>query len=220
MAGKVNPNAPRKLTDFKLLSFDVYSTLIDEKGGLFTHLHPLLSRLADPQKFQYLNNAPSPSKIPSPRTPIAKREAPSFLPRNPTSRLSLLRPRDIRPPWQPDDNPQSRSRSPAPFPRVFPHEISILGTIKNNMDIGWDAIYTAQTIGSYKPDLRNFEYLVKHAEDDLGVQKEEILHTAQSLRADHVPVKKMNMNGVWIDRDDEGQDYEKLKGRSSACMEV
>lgn len=31
------------------------------------------------------------------------------------------------------------------------------------------------------------------------------------LRADHVPVKKMDMNGVWIDRDDEGQDYEKLK---------
>ncbi|KAJ8061030.1 hypothetical protein OCU04_010108 [Sclerotinia nivalis] len=31
------------------------------------------------------------------------------------------------------------------------------------------------------------------------------------LRADHVPVKNMDMNGVWIDRGNEGQDYEKLK---------
>lgn len=59
-------------------------------------------------------------------------------------------------------------------------DASILGTIKKHMDIGWDAIYTAQAIGSYKPDLRNFEYLIKHVEDDLGVKKEQILHTAQS----------------------------------------
>jgi hypothetical protein len=30
--GKVRDDDPAKLTDFKLLSFDVYSTLIDEKG--------------------------------------------------------------------------------------------------------------------------------------------------------------------------------------------
>jgi len=31
--GKVRSDDPAKLTDFKLLSFDVYSTLIDEKGA-------------------------------------------------------------------------------------------------------------------------------------------------------------------------------------------
>jgi hypothetical protein len=31
--GKVRSENPAKLTDFKLLSFDVYSTLIDEKGN-------------------------------------------------------------------------------------------------------------------------------------------------------------------------------------------
>ena len=30
--GKVRPDDPAKLTDFKLLSFDVYSTLVDELG--------------------------------------------------------------------------------------------------------------------------------------------------------------------------------------------
>ncbi|KAF7895118.1 hypothetical protein EAF00_006932 [Botryotinia globosa] len=102
------------------------------------------------------------------------------------------------------------------------------------MDIGWDAVYTAQKIGSYKPDLKNFEFLIEHVGENLGVKREEILHTAQKrtgreesgeyinginttddvnlgLRADHVTVKKMNMTGVWIDRGNEGQDYEKLK---------
>lgn len=31
------------------------------------------------------------------------------------------------------------------------------------------------------------------------------------LRADHVAMKKMDMPSVWIDRGNEGQDYEKLK---------
>jgi hypothetical protein len=33
--GKVRDDDPAKLTDFKLLSFDVYSTLVDEKGVFF-----------------------------------------------------------------------------------------------------------------------------------------------------------------------------------------
>ncbi|TGO86793.1 hypothetical protein BPOR_0276g00060 [Botrytis porri] len=126
MAGNVDPDDPRKLTDFKLLSFDVHSTLIDEKGAFLTSL-------------------------------------------------------------------------------ITSFAITAMKHIR------WDAVYTAQRIGSYKPDLRNFEFLIEHMGQDLGVKKEEVLHTAQSLRADHVPAKKMNMTGVWIDRENEGQDYEKLK---------
>jgi hypothetical protein len=36
--GKVRSEDPAKLTDFKLLSFDVYSTLVDEHGAL-TNYH-------------------------------------------------------------------------------------------------------------------------------------------------------------------------------------
>ncbi|KAB8289692.1 hypothetical protein EYC80_010604 [Monilinia laxa] len=238
MAGKVNPNDPRKLTDFKVLSFDVYSTLIDEKRGLFTHLHPLLSRLADPQKSQHLTNrAFTLEKFQAHEHRLQKEQPHLSYPE--ILRLAYLsfdheifdRHGHLMTTLNLEAEAQHFSQS-IPSWLAFPDtvaalhklhqyyklvilsnidEVSILGTIKNNMDIGWDAIYAAQTIGSYKPDLRNFEYLIRHVEDDLGIQKEEILHTAQSLRADHVPVKKMNMNGVWIDRDDEGQDYEELK---------
>jgi FMN phosphatase YigB (HAD superfamily) len=67
-------------------------------------------------------------------------------------------------------------------------------------------VYTAQDIGSYKPDLRNFEYLLKNIDEDdkseggQGISKEEDLHVAQSIFHDHVPVKKIGLSSVWINR--------------------
>jgi 2-haloalkanoic acid dehalogenase type II len=64
----------------------------------------------------------------------------------------------------------------------------------------FDAIYTAQDIGSYKPDLKNFHYLLEHVEADFGVEKEELVHVAQSLFHDHRPAKKVGIQSVWVDR--------------------
>ena len=68
-------------------------------------------------------------------------------------------------------------------------------------------IYIAEDIGSYKPDLRNFEYLLRKIDEDdrseggNGIDgKQEDLHVAQSLFHDHVPAKKMGMASVWINR--------------------
>jgi 2-haloalkanoic acid dehalogenase type II len=47
--------------------------------------------------------------------------------------------------------------------------------------VEFDAIYTAEDIGSYKPDRGNFEYLLGHCDEDLGVKRGEIIHTAVSL---------------------------------------
>ncbi|KAF2094523.1 HAD-like protein [Rhizodiscina lignyota] len=68
-------------------------------------------------------------------------------------------------------------------------------------DVNFSAIYTAQDIGSYKPDPRNFEYLVSHVEKDFGIKKDEIWHIAQSLHHDHVPTTEGGFEtGVWVDR--------------------
>jgi FMN phosphatase YigB (HAD superfamily) len=37
----------------------------------------------------------------------------------------------------------------------------------------------------------------------LGVEKEEILHTAQSLTHDCVPAKTMGLSSTWIDRENQ-----------------
>jgi FMN phosphatase YigB (HAD superfamily) len=74
----------------------------------------------------------------------------------------------------------------------------------------FDAIYTAQDIGSYKPDLKNFHYLLEHVKSDFGVEKEGLVHVAQSLFHDHRPAKKVGIQSVWVDR--EGMIGEKAHG--------
>jgi FMN phosphatase YigB (HAD superfamily) len=65
--------------------------------------------------------------------------------------------------------------------------------------VAFDAVYTAQDIGSYKPDVRNFRYLLERLRE-LGVQKEKLLHVAQSLFHDHVPANALGLASAWTDR--------------------
>ena len=67
------------------------------------------------------------------------------------------------------------------------------------LGVAFDAIYTAQDIGSYKPDPRNFAYLLERQAAD-GFQKSDILHVAQSLFHDHAPANAVGLASAWIDR--------------------
>lgn len=64
------------------------------------------------------------------------------------------------------------------------------------LGIEFDWIVTAQSIGGYKPDERNFEVAFAR----IGLPRERILHVAQSLFHDHVPAKRLGLSTVWIDR--------------------
>jgi 2-haloacid dehalogenase len=67
------------------------------------------------------------------------------------------------------------------------------------LDVTFDAILTAQDIGSYKPDVRNFHVLLDRARA-MGVGPEQHLHVAQSLFHDHVPAQSVGLKTVWINR--------------------
>jgi 2-haloacid dehalogenase len=69
----------------------------------------------------------------------------------------------------------------------------------HKLGVEFDAVYTAEDIGSYKPDPRNFEYLLARLAEQ-GVAKGQILHTAQSLYHDHVPAQRCGLATCWIDR--------------------
>ena len=64
----------------------------------------------------------------------------------------------------------------------------------------FDAIYTAQDIGSYKPSPRNFDYMLNRLKSDLGLGPSDVLHVAQSLFHDHAPAKEFGLASAWIDR--------------------
>ncbi len=69
---------------------------------------------------------------------------------------------------------------------------------KSNERLGleFDTIFTAEDIGSYKPNLQNFAYMIQN----LNCDQEEILHVAQSLFHDIKPATKTGLDTVWIDR--------------------
>ena len=67
------------------------------------------------------------------------------------------------------------------------------------LGVDFDVIVTAQDVGSYKPNLRNFETVLGWL-GALGVGKDSVLHVAQSPYHDHVPAKKLGVASVWINR--------------------
>ena len=67
------------------------------------------------------------------------------------------------------------------------------------LGVGFDWIVTAQQVGAYKPDERNFRALIARLAAD-GVAQPRILHVAQSLYHDHAPAQRLGFRSVWIDR--------------------
>ena len=102
------------------------------------------------------------------------------------------------------DSTEALRRLGSRYKLVILSNISAVGIAASieRLGVEFDAVYTAEAIGSYKPDDANFEYLLKHVQADFGVGKEGLVHVAQSLYHDHVPAKRHGLTNVWIDRQD------------------
>jgi 2-haloacid dehalogenase len=60
-------------------------------------------------------------------------------------------------------------------------------------------VFTAEDIGSYKPDLRNFHYMLDRLRAG-GIELPQIVHVAQSLYHDIGPARAVGLRTVWVDR--------------------
>lgn len=94
---------------------------------------------------------------------------------------------------------------------------NISRTLTHFSPVEFDAVYTAEQIGSYKPADGNFTYLFEHVKQDFGVQWDDergegLLHVARSLTADHVPAKRFGLRSVWISRGGDVKDGEGVGG--------
>lgn len=75
-----------------------------------------------------------------------------------------------------------------------------LGRSVERLGVRFDALITAQDVGAYKPDLRMFERLLQAVGEEMGFEKKQLLHVAQSLFHDHVPARSLGLTTAWIDR--------------------
>jgi 2-haloalkanoic acid dehalogenase type II len=70
---------------------------------------------------------------------------------------------------------------------------------ERRLGVKFEWVVTAQQVGSYKPDERNFEALFERLAR-AGIAPSRILHVAQSLFHDHAPAQRLGLRSVWIDR--------------------
>ncbi len=69
---------------------------------------------------------------------------------------------------------------------------------RTNLPAGIDLVCTAERAGGYKPDGTLFRYLIDHA----GVSITELLHAGQSQYTDMVGAKPLGLTVAWINRRD------------------
>jgi 2-haloacid dehalogenase len=192
---------------FEALTFDCYGTLIDWEAGILAALRPVFARRGRvPSDEQLLEG-------------FARHEA--EVEAGPYRRYrevlgATLRAIGGHVGFEPaDDEVAAFGGSVVDWP-AFPdstaalsklHERFKLGVITNcdddlfaaserRLGVTFDWVITAQQVGSYKPNERNFHV----AFERLGLPRERILHCAQSLFHDHVPAKRLGLSTVWVDR--------------------
>ncbi len=202
-----------KLTDYKVLTFDCYGTLIDWESGIWDALQPLLmsnnitdisrdSALRAYAMLESKREAETPGMVYSEvLTNVHRQFAQQFSLQTDENLDSTFG--DSLPHWPAfPDTADALRYLKTQFKLVILSNISDEGFAASNRKLGveFDAIYTAEDIGSYKPSPANFRYLLEHLNNDLGLQKADILHAAQSLFHDHVPAKTFGLANAWIDR--------------------
>ena len=200
-----------------MLSFDVYGTLIDWETGVITGLKRLLSQLGpkQPTREQTLDIYHDLEKAQQCKTPsMPYSQLASTVYAQFASRLGLNEP--------PAQECEIFGQSVGSWP-AFPDTVDALRrlakhyklVVLSNVDVQsfratnagplesvhFDRIITAQEVGSYKPSARNFEYMLETVKRELGVEKEEVLQTAQSQFHDHHPAREKGIKSVWIERD-------------------
>jgi len=200
-----------KLTDFNTLTFDCYGTLIDWESGMIAGLKPLSSRLERALTRDEILQAHARHESTQQRWTPAKRYA---------DLLAIVYKR-LAEAWglsataeecsaygQTVKNWPAFSDSTESLKYLKNHyKLVILSNVDNDsfagsnrqLNVEFDAIYTAEDAGSYKPADRNFEYMLEHL-SFLGIESEHILHTAESMFHDHVPCKRHNLSSCWIYR--------------------
>ncbi len=200
-----------KLTDFKALTFDVYGTLIDWETGMLEGLKPLTNRFDQhPGNDAILQAHARHESIQQRQTP-AKRYQDLL----PIVYRRLAEQWGLQVSWsecvtygQSVKNWPAFADSAEALAYLKQHfKLVVLSNIDNDsfsysnekLQIEFDAIYTAEDVGAYKPADNNFEYMLSKI-TDIGITREQILHTAESMFHDHTPANKSGLTSCHIYR--------------------
>jgi 2-haloacid dehalogenase len=202
----------KRLTDYRVLSFDCYGTLIDWETGLWDALQPLLTgqRKSVGRDEALRAFADHESSVQRERPGLAYPSVLAQVHADIATGFGLRSTPDMDrefgnsvPQWPAfADSAEALRYLQRHYRLVILSNVdraSFAGS-QRKLGVRFDAVYTAEEIGSYKPARANFEYLVDHVKQDFGLDAGDILHTAQSLFHDHAPARAAGLANAWIDR--------------------
>jgi len=200
-----------KLTEFKALTFDCYGTLIDWESGIVEALKPLTSRAARAlsrdeilqahARHESFQQAQTPGKPYRELLAVVYRRLAEEWGAPAKWSECVAYGRSIR------DWP-AFADSPAALQYLKRHyKLAILSNVDNEsfaasnekLQVEFDAIYSAEDVGAYKPSLRNFEYMLAKLKT-LAIERRDVLHAAESLFHDHGPANALGLASCWIYR--------------------
>ncbi|MEO8726505.1 MAG: haloacid dehalogenase type II [Acidobacteriaceae bacterium] len=197
------------LIQYDSLSFDCYGTLIDWESGLLKAFAALLQRPAKEldKRDLFSRFAKVEAEIES-GAYVKYRE----VLRSVAARIAS----DLNVSISPDalDAFAQSIRDWEPFADTVPaleklaarYRLYILSNVDDDLfaftaaklKVRFAQVITAEQVGSYKPDPRNFERLLQ-----VVGGRERHIHVAESLYHDHAPAQRMGIRSIWIHRNRE-----------------
>ncbi|MFT4119312.1 HAD hydrolase-like protein [Bradyrhizobium sp.] len=198
-------------SEFKLLTFDCYGTLIDWDTSIMKLVEPWLMEMKSP--------VPADLVVSTFALMQAKHQQ---------TRPTLLYPEVLRRSWRDIEEQfgwdENAGRADA-FARSVPHwrpfpdtveslrylsrhfalgilsnvdNASLAGTLKM-LEVPFLFTVTAEDVSSYKPGQPHFDAAQREAARH-GITKGEILHTAQSKHHDIAPGNRLGLTTIWVNR--------------------
>jgi len=196
---------------FEVMSFDCYGTLIDWETGIADALRPWAARNGIQLDDQALiaaygrHETHVQDEMPDALYPIILGETMRRVGSDldaPVSDYDATEFGNSVKDWPAfPDTAEALGRLATRFRLIILSNIDRASFAASNPRLGvtFDAIVTAEDVGSYKPRPGHFDKLFEEVER-LGVARDRLVHVAESLFHDHQPAAALGLPSVWIDR--------------------
>ena len=194
-------------SQFEVLTFDCYGTLIDWETGILGALRPLVTKhgkaLSDEELLALYGEIEARIEA----GPYRRyREVLREVVRGMGERLgfsaseaemdSLPASLGMWPPFPDTVAALRRLKSRYKLAVISNTDDDLFAQTAKLLQVPFDEVVTAQQAGSYKPSLNNFHLALKR----LGVAKEKWLHVAQSRHHDIAPARELGIRNVLVTR--------------------
>lgn len=191
---------------FETLSFDCYGTLIDWETGIRSHLEAWAQRngLSVDDVISEFGELESQIQTQYPRMAYPQVLASALKQIGDASEEEAANFGDSIGDWPAfSDSVEGLRRLKQRYRLAILSNVDRASFARSNQLLGveFDLVVTAEDVGTYKPDRRNFEALFERLK---LIDRSKLLHVAQSLYHDHEPALALGLQTVWINRPSSG----------------